>query len=170
MLVQLLAGTPLWVWALLAFLIFRGIKGLKPAQTTLGKLAIIPLVFTVWGLWGLYRHYQLSFEALGLWLAGIAAGTALGWLMLRRLAITVDPATGTLHRPADYSLLPLLLVTFAVKYGFEASLAVNPSLAQVHGFSVANLLLSGGFTGIFIGKFLRYARAKGQGMRQVAAG
>lgn len=57
------------------------------------------------------------------------------------------------------------MVTFVVKYGFEATLAVNPTMAQVDGFRIAHLLLSGVFTGIFIGKFLRYARARSQQAR-----
>lgn len=165
MLQQFATHTPIWVWVLLVFLITRGVKGLKPAETTLGKLAIIPLVFTAWGLWTLYSHYQLSMESVLLWLAGIAAGTVIGWWLLRRLVVTVDPANGRLHRAADYSLLPLLLVTFAVKYAFQAALAVEPALVGDSAFRMADLLLSGGFTGIFIGKFLRYARARAEGMR-----
>ncbi|MNV44324.1 hypothetical protein D3C71_1360780 [compost metagenome] len=62
-------------------------------------------------------------------------------------------------RSADYSLLPLLLVTFAVKYGFEVALSASPSLSADGSFRAAYLLLSGGFTGVFIGKYLRYLRA-----------
>ncbi|MGL4693854.1 MAG: DUF6622 family protein, partial [Stenotrophomonas maltophilia] len=51
------------------------------------------------------------------------------------------------------------LVTFAVKYGFECALSVSPALSADGGFRTAYLLLSGGFTGIFIGKYLRYLRA-----------
>jgi len=56
-------------------------------------------------------------------------------------------------------LLPLLLVTFVIKYGFETALAVAPGLSSNAGFSAAYLLLSGGFTGIFIGKYCRYLAA-----------
>ncbi len=170
MLQQFATHTPVWVWVLLVFLVTRGVKGLKPAETTLGKLAIIPVVFTAWGLWALYHHYQLSFGSVLQWLAGIAAGALVGWWLLRRLEITVDPASGRMHRAADYSLLPLLLVTFAVKYGFQAALTVDPALSGNSGFRMADLLLSGGFTGIFIGKFLRYARARSEGMRATAPG
>ncbi|KAF1017112.1 MAG: hypothetical protein GAK31_00371 [Stenotrophomonas maltophilia] len=83
-------------------------------------------------------------------------GAAFGWLLLRRATLTLNHATGKLWRSADYSLLPLLLVTFAVKYGFEVALAVSPALSSSVGFSAAYLLLSGGFTGIFVGKYCRY--------------
>jgi hypothetical protein len=63
-----------------------------------------------------------------------------------------------LHRPADFTLLPLLLATFAVKYSFGVIGAVSPQLLAETGFQVVDLALSGTFTGIFVGKFLRYAR------------
>jgi hypothetical protein len=34
--------TPVWVWALLIFLITRGISAMKPGETSLGKLTIVP--------------------------------------------------------------------------------------------------------------------------------
>ena len=166
-LVQFLTHTPWWVWVLLVYLLWRGMKGLKPAETSLAKLAVIPAVFAAWGIHGIAVHYGASVASLLPSLLGLAVGTAFGWWLLRHLRITVDQATGRLHRPADRTLLPLLMVTFVVKYGFEATLAVDPAVAQVDGFRITHLLLSGVFTGIFIGKFLRYARARSQQARAV---
>jgi len=104
-------------------------------------------LFSVWGIWSISHRYGGSPLAWGEWLAGICAGAAVGWLLLRRATLTVDASTGTLWRSADYSLLPLLLVTFVIKYGFETALAVAPGLSSNAGFSAAYLLLSGGFTG-----------------------
>lgn len=159
MLQHLISSTPVWVWALLVFLITRGIAAMKPGETSLGKLAIVPALFTVWGLWSISHRFGSSWEAWGEWSLGIGAGMGLGWVLLRRATLTMNPATGMLWRSADYSLLPLLLVTFAVKYGFECALSVSPSLSNDAGFRAAYLLLSGGFTGIFLGKYWRYLRA-----------
>jgi hypothetical protein len=159
MLQQFASHTPLWVWALLIFLITRGVAAMKPGEITLGRLAVVPALFTAWGLWSISARYGTSWQAWALWLAGIGAGTGIGWMMLRRAALTANRATGKLWRGADYSLLPLLLVTFVVKYGFESALSMSPTLAGDVGFRTAYLLLSGGFTGIFIGKYLRYVAA-----------
>ena len=164
MLSQLLAQTPIWVWVLLVFLITRGIAAMKPGETSLGKLLIVPTLFTVWGIWSISTRYGAAPAAWGEWLAGIAVGMGLGWLLLRRATLRINPSTGALWRSADYSLLPLLLVTFLVKYGFEVAFAVSPALAGNGGFSAAYLLSSGLFTGIFIGKYCRYLAAS----RQVA--
>lgn len=159
MLQHLISNTPVWVWLLLGFLITRGVAAMKPGETSLTKLAIVPALFTAWGMWSISHRFGSSWEAWGEWLVGIGAGIALGWMLLRRATLTMNTSTGQLRRSADYSLLPLLLVTFAVKYGFEVALSVSPSLSADGAFRAAYLLLSGGFTGIFIGKYLRYLRA-----------
>ena len=166
MLQQLAAQTPIWVWLLLAFLITRGIAAMKPGEPSLQKLAIVPALFAVWGAWSISHRFGTSLSAWGEWLAGITAGAALGWLLLNRLKLTLDSCTGKLWRNADFSLLPLLLVTFLVKYGFEVAFAVSPSLTANAGFSAAYLLLAGGFTGIFVGKYCRYLAS----LRMGAAG
>lgn len=129
MLQQIVSQTPAWVWLLLAFLVTRGIAAMKPGETSLQKLAVVPVLFTVWGAWSISHRYGASWSAWGEWLAGIGTGAALGWL---------------------------LLVTFLMKYGFEVAFAVSPSLIANGGASAAYLLLSGGFTGLFIGKYCRY--------------
>ena len=166
MIMQILSHTPLWVWALLAFLVYRGIAAMKPGESSLVRLAIVPALFLVWGAWSISHRYGGSLQAWGEWLVGIAAGAALGWLLLRRATLALNPATGKLRRSPDYSLLPLLLVTFLVKYGFEVAFAVSPSLTASAGFSAAYLLLTGGFTGIFVGKYGRYLAS----LRMDAAG
>jgi len=159
MLHPLLSNTPVWVWALLVFLVARGVAAMKPGETSLTKLAIVPTLFVAWGIVSINHRFGNAWEAWCQWSVGIGAGVGLGWLLLRRATLTLNPSTGKLWRSADYSLLPLLLVTFAVKYGFECALSVSPALSADGGFRAAYLLLSGGFTGIFIGKYLRYLRA-----------
>lgn len=161
--------TPVWVWAVLVFLIVRGVQAFRPAETTLRRLALVPLVFTAWGLWTLIGRYAVSLDASLLWLAGISAGAVIGWLLAARAGIHVDAASGRITRAADYSLLPLLVLTFLVKYAFEVALAMQPALAGDVVFRAASLMVSGGFTGIFIGKFLRYLRTY-QHARQLPAG
>jgi hypothetical protein len=159
MLHPLLSNTPVWVWALLVFLVARGVAAMKPGETSLTKLAIVPTLFVAWGIVSMNHRFGNAWDAWGQWSVGIGAGVGLGWLLLRRATLTLNPSTGKLWRSADYSLLPLLLVTFAVKYGFECALSVSPSLSADGNFRAAYLLLSGGFTGIFLGKYLRYLRA-----------
>lgn len=154
---QFLINTPIWVWAIFAWLLFRGIKARRPGDTTLAKMAMIPVIFTAWGLYDLVTLYGVTAESAGLWLTGIVLGAVIGWFILAHANIVADRAAGVLHRPADLTLLPLLMVTFAIKYGFGVIAAVAPHLLAETCFRIADLMLSGLFTGIFIGKFIRYA-------------
>lgn len=156
---QFMVQTPLWVWALLACLIFRGVKARRPARTSLPKLAIIPAIFAIWSLADLTRLYGLQRGTAGPWLAGLAVGALIGWRLLAHADIRADRAAGIVERPADDTLLPLLLMTFALRYGVGALAATAPDLLFHQAFRVTDLLLSGVFTGIFIGKFTRYVRA-----------
>jgi hypothetical protein len=153
---QFLVQTPFWVWFILVWLVMRGVAARRPGETTLTKMAIIPLVFTAWGLYDLVTLYGATVDSAVLWLAGITIGSAIGWWIVGRFAITVDHTTAVFQRPADLSLLPLLLATFAVKYGFGVIAAISPQLIAETAFRVADLMLSGAFTGIFVGKFLHY--------------
>lgn len=155
-LAQFIFRTPIWAWALLAWLVFRGIKARRPGDTTLSKLAMIPAIFTAWGLYDLMTLYGVTGETTGLWLVGIALGAALGWFIAARFDIVADRAAGVIHRPADFSLLPLLLLTFGVKYSFGVIGSVAPDLLAEPAFKSADLILSGVFTGVFVGKYLRY--------------
>ncbi|MET0440242.1 MAG: DUF6622 family protein [Devosia sp.] len=153
---QFLTQTPVWVWFLLVYLIMKGVKARRPGDTTLLKMAIIPVIFTAWGLSDLVTLYGVAADTTLLWLLGIAAGSVIGWMIVSRYAIVADRAAGVIHRPADNTLLPLLLLTFAIKYSFGVIGATSPALLAEMGFRIADLVLSGLFTGIFIGKFLRY--------------
>src|SRR6185369_9444875 len=47
---QVLIHTPVWVFALLAFLVWQGIKATRPRTVTIWRSLIVPAVFIVWGL------------------------------------------------------------------------------------------------------------------------
>lgn len=95
MLQQFASHTPLWVWALLIFLITRGIAAMKPGEITLVRLAVVPALFTAWGLCSISARYGTSWQAWGLWLAGIGAGAGIGWMMLRRATLTANRQPGS---------------------------------------------------------------------------
>jgi hypothetical protein len=66
----ILSGTPVWVWALLAFLVSRGMKALKGGTVPLSKLAIVPAVFAGWGILHLLREPGAHWHAGLGWIAG----------------------------------------------------------------------------------------------------
>ena len=93
------------------------------------------------------------------WLAALAIGVAIGLALLRGAPLAGDRARGIVHRPADYTLLPLILLAFGLKYTFAVMAAISPDLLREAVYRLADVGISGFFAGIFVGKFARYARA-----------
>ena len=95
-LIGVVTHTPAWVWVLFIFLISRGIKARRPATVTLERLAIIPAIFLVWDIYDLVLYRTLTPATVALWTAGIFAGAALGYLLIKRAVITRADAPRTL--------------------------------------------------------------------------
>ena len=90
--------TPIWVWVLFVFLISRGVKARKPATVTLEKLAIIPSIFLIWDIYDLVIYRQLSVATIALWMAGILAGAATGYVLIKPTAINRAAAPRSIFR------------------------------------------------------------------------
>src|SRR5262245_58858521 len=114
----ILAHTPIWVYVLFFFLVSRGVTALRAGEVTLAKLAVVPVLLTVWGVYDLVRIYGLSSASIVPWAGAACVGALVGWLLIRTRPVQVDRALGVIARPADYTVLPLVLLTFAVKYTF----------------------------------------------------
>jgi hypothetical protein len=157
--VPILAHTPWWVFLIFIFLVYRGIRAFNPAESSVAQLAIVPAVFLVWGLAGLSERYGLDPSAFTLWLAALAIGAAIGAAILRGAALKGDRARGVIYRPADLTVLPLILAAFFAKYALAVTAARSPEIASAAEFRLADLGVSGLFVGIFAGKFATYLRA-----------
>ncbi|WP_346010679.1 DUF6622 family protein [Enterobacter sp. RHBSTW-00901] len=148
--------TPIWVWVLFVFLISRGVKARKPATVTLEKLAIIPSIFLIWDIYDLVIYRQLSVATIALWMAGILAGAATGYVLIKPTAINRAAAPRSIFRQADYTALPFMMLAFLVKYVLGVMSAISPQTLQQPAMSAFSIVSGGVFAGVFIGKFTRY--------------
>lgn len=150
--------TPWWVYLLFAYLLFIGIKAMKPRTVPLGKLFIIPAVFFLWGISGIVEAAGFSIVHLLWWLLGLVIIAGLAYLRTRGLSISVNCANKTLHLPGTYMTLIVILIIFASKYYFAAMLGDDAYLMHDMKFIVADLMVSGGVTGWFVGNLVGYLR------------
>jgi hypothetical protein len=153
---QAIRHTPWWVFVLFAYLMVNAVRISRPGIVSLARLAIVPAIFVAWGLLGLSERYGLSPVILLCWVVALAAGAALGHLLLRRIRIQADHARGLIARPGDPSFLPLVLLVFALNYAFAYMAAQRPDIRAEAGFFIANAIAAGIFAGIFLGKLLTY--------------
>jgi len=149
--------TPVWVWVLLAILVWRGLAASRPTTGPLWRFAIVPVAIGLWGLSGLVLRYPVSAASVGIWLGGLALGGLLAWRAAAGVALQVDRARGHVTVPGTWSVLILVLAIFAVKYWFGYRLGTNPALAADPSFYLADIGFSGLATGGLAGRFAHYA-------------
>jgi hypothetical protein len=151
--VQIVAGTPPWVWALLALLLYLGIRALRPTTGPLWRIAILPTVFFVWGLYGLAASNGLSAQRAVPWLVALAVGTIMGFAIAGLRPIRADRIHGLVHVPGGPFTLVLSLLIFAIKYVFGVLHAMDPAAFADARLWLTELAVSGVLTGMFIGRF-----------------
>ncbi len=153
---EIATGTPLWVYALFAFLVFRGIKAMRPGVGPLWRLAIIPAVFAAWGLHDLATQIGFGPETLGGWGAALVTGGAFGWLLTRHTSVAADKERGWIGLPGSAMTLVVILAIFAVNYTLGVVAAMSPDAMATPAFRIVDIAISGLGTGIFAGKFLQF--------------
>lgn len=170
---QILSHTPLYVWAILGFLVYRGVLASRTREVTLRKLCIIPLVMLALSISGVIGSFGLAGMAPYAWAAGMLAGTALAWKLANPRAITAFPERGTVQRAGSWMPLVLMLAIFCMKYAVAVTLAVAPARAHAAGFILSACCLYGLFSGIFTGSLLHtlqvYRHSMGQPLHAAAA-
>jgi hypothetical protein len=155
-----LTQTPLWVYALFAFLLWQGVRQLRPRVRPLRRIALVPFVFVVWGVVGvLGRRLPAGTLAL-LWLGGAVPGALLGRATGPRL-LAVDPGRALVSLPGSRASLVRNMVFFGLHYGLAVAAAlVGPWRA---GLIRADVAVSGASAGYFLAwgalLLLRYRRA-----------
>jgi hypothetical protein len=150
---QILIHTPLWAWALLAFLIWQGIKAMRPRRVTIWRSLIVPAVFIVWGLSRLLSRQDFASPFMA-WLGAAVLLLAVGLLTAR--PIELDHTTGEIRRPG--SIVPLIrnVTIFALQYAVVVIAAVDPHDATTA--AIVGRAISGGTTGYFLGRTIALLR------------
>jgi len=144
---QVLVHTPVWVFALLAYLIWQGVQAMQPRTTPIWRALIVPVVFIVWGISRIGFGHQDSAWPLIAWGGSALALLPIGVLTPR--PFDVDHKTGEIVRPGDAFALIRNLVVFSLQYTVGVISAIDAgdrALAVIVGRSI-----SGATAGYFIG-------------------
>ena len=158
MLNQIFTRTPLYVWAILAFLIVRGVIALRTREVAMNKLFIIPVVMAVLSLVDVAAKFGLGGPGFAVWLATALVTVA---LLARFAGARVAPSARPGHVIVRGSAFPLILMmaVFVTKYASSVAVAVQPQLRADAGFTSVVCVLFGLFTGCFVGRLVRDLRA-----------
>lgn len=151
---QILFNTPLWVWAILAFLVYRGILASLDRETSLKKLFIIPFVMLVLSLQGIASAFGTGSTAMLSWLAAAVVGGALSWQLFKPDSVRPDPQRQVVFQRGSWVPFMLMMGIFFTKYVVSVTLALHADYKQDVLFVAAVCSLYGLFNGVFLGKLL----------------
>jgi len=158
MIQQIVSHTPVYVWVLLAFLLYRGYLASRDRDVSLQKLSVIPVVMLALSLSGMSANGALGSGVWGVWAVGVLGGMALAW-RLSSGDIAVDRAAGTIRQRGSWLPLALMVAIFFTKYTVAVVSAMHPELPHSLPFAVGVTALYGVFNGVFLGRLARYAAA-----------
>ena len=122
----------------------------------LEKLALIPAIFLVWDIYDLITYRDPTLITYIQWAIGILSGAIIGYILINPGRLSRSSAPRSIHRPADYSALPFMLMAFGVKYVLGVLNAISPDVLRQPAMSALAIITGGMFAGIFVGKFTRY--------------
>ncbi|MEV4608344.1 hypothetical protein MRBLMR1_003381 [Neorhizobium sp. LMR1-1-1.1] len=145
---QILAHTPVYVWFVLAYLVWQGVAATRTRKRPLWRLLIVPLIFILLGIWPLIGSLALDIKLVAIWLGAILL-FALPGIVTGPWVIARDASRRTVT--ISGSIVPLVrnLTLFALHYALAVALALNPDGAQI--LTMAGFALSGGSIGYFAG-------------------
>jgi len=158
MLLQIFQHTPLWVWGLLAGLVFLGWTQTRDREVGLARVTALPAVMLALSLGGVLSGFAHSALAIACWLAGAGLTIAVGGRLMHPRGASWSAERGLLHVPGSWLPMGLILALFAIKYTVGVSLAMHPALAHEPLFAGGFSLAYGLFSGLFAAKSLSLRR------------
>ncbi len=150
---DILSGTPWWVYILFFLLLGIGLKARKPQVLSLKKVFILPIAFTVWSLYSVFTSLNVFFDIF-IWLPFLAAGGIFGWILYRNVKIRADRKKHLIELPGTWATLALILIIFATKYTFGYLYSRYPETQKDVFVYTLDMVTSGAITGMFAGRAL----------------
>ena len=122
-LVGIVTHTPLYVWAIFAFILFMGYQRTRDRVVHVWRLLLLPAVMIVTAMSGIIGGGLAILPAI---LAGFVVGGTGGWLLERDGATRRLPGGKLWLRGEWWSLLQIVLI-FGFRYSLAVTTAINPA-------------------------------------------
>jgi hypothetical protein len=154
MLQQILIHTPVYVWVILAVLVWRGSAALREREMTVRSLFIVPAIMLALSLQDVVTKFGSNVAALAAWAAAAAATALLVWKFGADRTVP-GAAPGSVRVRGSWTPLAMMMAVFFTKYAASVLLAVLPHARQDALFAIGVCLLFGVFNGCFLGRLAR---------------
>ncbi|MCP4177921.1 MAG: hypothetical protein GY756_09155 [bacterium] len=149
---SILQGTPFWVYLIFILLIKRGISACKENTISVKKVFIAPVVIFILSLHRINSVYLYS----GFFICGLL----IGYLIYRKMHTSYDKETKKITMPGSIIPLILMIGVFAKGYYIGYLTSTSPALMHTPHIMMSIDIISGIFSGIFIGRgFIIFIKA-----------
>ena len=156
MLMQILTRTPVFVWAILALLVYRGVVSSRDREVKIGALAVMPALMLCLSVQGLISSFGFQPVVLAAWLLASCAGLWTGWRLTDTSAIQGNPAARTVMVQGSWIPMAMLLTIFIVKYVSIVTMKINPEIQADLTFASVVSALLGASSAVLTGSALNY--------------
>ena len=151
--IEILKGTPFWVWLVLVFLLKRGIASLQDREVRLNRMFVLPLIFLVWGFHSIVSNPNHLETSILMMLFGLLIGCSVGW----RLWKNQEPLRYNIEKtmiisPGSYLPLFLSCSAFFIKFILGVTFAFHSEFNNSLDYLMIYAFLTGFIDGLFWGR------------------
>jgi hypothetical protein len=147
--IRIVTHTPVWVFPLLAYLIWQGLQARRPSTQPLWRMLIVPLVFFLLGLSRLVSGRDNGLEPLLAWFVAAILFAALALSRGPKL-LAVDRDKGEVTRPGSAMPLVRNITVFSLQYAVAVATAMK--LEPHAAVAIIGHAVSGATAGYFAGR------------------
>lgn len=168
--IEIISGTPTYVWILLGYLLVGGWKSRKTHVISWKLLLLMPAIMFTWSIYAMATRHGGA--ALCLWAISITIGIWLGSLTVRALELRFDKRKNLIEIAGRWTPLILSVTIFSLRYFLGATYGLYPDLEKTPALLAvenAATVVSGMFTGRLFGFWQRSKTAPHSDLSELKA-
>ena len=131
--IEIISGTPTYVWILLGYLLVGGWKSRKTHVISWKLLLFMPAIMFAWSIYATALH---GGAALCLWAISITIGVWLGSLTVRSIDLRFDKQKKLIEIAGGWTPLILSVTIFSLRYFLGATYGLYPDLEKTPAIPV----------------------------------
>lgn len=154
----IITHTPVWVWLILAGLVYLGLKRTQTQELRVSRILLPAVIF---------GFLAIARLVMGRFAEPAVLGTVAGLIAALALLMAVKPgrrarriSMDTLLIEGEWFSLGLILAIFTVNYGIGVVSAINPALAASDNLQFLYGFVNATSAGFMVGRAYAYLTAK----------
>lgn len=153
MIIDILKGTPIYVWIILIILLKRAKKASQEHEVNIGKSMIVPTIFALWGLESII-HFPNIISSLVVYIITALCGLGVGYFIYSKNRKVFMKNN---HVYIGKSIVPIIIIlgNFIIKYGLNIYMDINQNAIHTFSFDIVYSIACGLSVGLFFGGIIQ---------------